>query len=263
MAIVLNAQMDSLSKYSYPIFASHHNNTQLSTGTGFFYKSKGKVYLVSNYHSIIGIDPMKKSINFLTDIIYVRFKLKKKLVDTLVAIDVSERAVGKKNVYSLMDSIDLYRVAVQLPATVEVNYINALVSTEFFNKKPLAVYSYGYPGRDGSSQMQELIRVPVEKFEGVYNNRGYSNYDSAIKKNFPLLPDYDRKVLLSSERFYFFITPLARHGFSGSPVFGKFLVNKKKNTYTYKFIGVIFGQEGNVLQTWAIKAKVAYDYFSK
>src|SRR5688572_5439329 len=72
MAQANNSQF--LSKYSYPIFVV--SNNQQYTGTAFFYRSGDTTYLVSNYHAIKGMSPMKQKISFSSDTLYLKYPVR-------------------------------------------------------------------------------------------------------------------------------------------------------------------------------------------
>ena len=63
-----------LSKYSYPIFAVA--GSRQYTGTAFFYRSGDTSFLVSNYHAIKGMSPLKKAITFNADTLYLKYPVK-------------------------------------------------------------------------------------------------------------------------------------------------------------------------------------------
>ena len=63
-----------LAKYSYPIFAVSGN--QQYTGTAFFYRSGDTSFLVSNYHAIKGMSPLKQAITFNADTLYLKYRVK-------------------------------------------------------------------------------------------------------------------------------------------------------------------------------------------
>src|SRR5436853_233035 len=60
-----------LPRYSYPIFTV--TGHEQHTGTAFFYKSGDTTFLVSNYHAIKGMNPLKQTISFSSDTLYIKF----------------------------------------------------------------------------------------------------------------------------------------------------------------------------------------------
>ena len=89
----LRAQSDdlhSLSKYSYPIFVVI--GKQQFTGTAFFYESNDTTYLVSNYHAIKGMNPLKKVINFKSDSLFLKYPIKNSYATKILSIDISSKA---------------------------------------------------------------------------------------------------------------------------------------------------------------------------
>src|SRR6185436_2772343 len=86
------AQIDNsqvLSKYSYPIFAV--TGGQQYTGTAFFYRSGDTSFLVSNYHAIKGMSPLKKAITFRADTLFLKYTVKNSGEFKVIGIDISEQ----------------------------------------------------------------------------------------------------------------------------------------------------------------------------
>ena len=242
-----------LSKYSYPIFAVANN--QQYTGTAFFYRSGDTTFLVSNYHAIKGMSPLKKAITFSADTLYLKYRVKNSYEVKVMPIDISENITGSTEVFSMVDRIDLLKVPVKIPADADILYINDLVDENYLNEEPEEVVVFGYPTKPGS--------VPAfysrqQRLEGKVNPNGFTDYDASLQLNFPGTSDSARAILTGTSRYYYFIKPYAAQGYSGAPVFGKFRTND--NDVIYRFMGVVFAGQPATRQTWAIKGAVALQY---
>jgi len=256
LPILSPAQMSdsqSLAKYSYPIFAV--TGDQQYTGTAFFYRSGDTTYLVSNYHAIKGMSPLKKSITFNIDTLYLKYPVKNSNEFKVIGIDISEQITGKTEIFSMVNRIDLLKIPVETPADADIFFINDLIDEDYLNKEPEEVFVFGYPTDPGSipafySQQQRL--------EGKVNPNGFTDYDASLRLNFPATSDDARAILGGTSRYYYFIRPYASQGYSGAPVFGKF--RNADNQVIYRFTGVIFAGQPTTRQTWAIKGTVALKY---
>jgi len=107
-----------LSKYSYPIFAVM--GSQQYTGTAFFYRSGDTSFLVSNYHAIKGMSPLKQAITFRADTLYLKYPVRRSLDFKIMAINVAEEITGKTEIFSMIDRIDLLKIPVELPADADM-----------------------------------------------------------------------------------------------------------------------------------------------
>jgi hypothetical protein len=242
-----------LAKYSYPIFAVTGN--QQHTGTAFFYRTDDTTFLVSNYHAIKGMSPLRQAINFNADTLFLKYPVKSSRDLKLMAIDISEETTGKTEVFSMIDRIDLLKIPVELPEDAAVLFINDLIDQDYLSAEPEEVVAFGYPTNPGS--------VPAfysrqQRLEGKVNPNGFIDYDASLKTNFPGTSDSARAILSGTDRYYYFIKPYATQGYSGAPVFGKF--RNVNNQVIYRFIGVIFAGQPTIRQTWAIKGEIALQY---
>lgn len=247
------ADVHSLSKYSYPIFAV--SGKQQYTGTAFFYRSGDTSFLVSNYHAIKGMSPLNKAISFKSDTIFLKYRVKNSHDFKIVPIDVSEDVVGKTEIFSMVDRIDLLKVPVNEPEDADIFFINDLIDPTLADSVPQEVVVFGFPTNPGSippfySRQQRL--------EGKVNPEGFTEYDASIRLNFPGTSDSARAIMSATSRYYYFIRPYAAQGYSGAPVFGKFTT--PDNRTIYRFTGVIFAGQPTTRQTWAIRGAVALQY---
>ena len=242
-----------LSKYSYPIFAVA--GSRQYTGTAFFYKSGDTSYLVSNYHAIKGMSPLKKAITFNADTIYLKYPVRASRDFRIMAINVGEEITGKTEIFSMVDRIDLLKIPVALPADADIQFINDQIDEKYLSAEPEEVVVFGFPTNPGS--------IPAffsrqQRLEGKVNPNGFADYDASLQINFPNTSDSARAIMNRTARYYYFIKPYAAQGYSGAPVFGKF--RNKANEAVYRFTGVIFAGQPTTRQTWAIKGKVALKY---
>jgi len=252
----LQAQMNDsqlLAKYSYPIFAVTGN--EQFTGTAFFYRLGDTSFLVSNYHAIKGMSPLKQAITFSADTLYLKYPVRNSDEFKVIAIDINEQNTGKTEIFSMVNRIDLLKVPVQLPPDADILFINDLIDEDYLNAEPEEVVLFGYPTDPGS--------IPVfysrqQRLEGKVNPSGFSDYDASLRLNFPATSEDARAIMGGTARYYYFFRPYAAQGYSGAPVFGKF--RNADNEVIYRFIGVVFAGQPTIRQTWAIKGAVALQY---
>jgi hypothetical protein len=242
-----------LAKYSYPIFTV--SNNQQFTGTAFFYRTGDTTFLVSNYHAIKGMSPMKKAINFNTDTLYLKYPVRNSHNVKVMPIDISENITGATEIFSMVDRIDLLKVPVTVPSDADVFYINDLIEEDYLDQQPEEVLVFGFPTKPGSvppfySRQQRL--------EGQVNPDGFTDYDASLQLNFPAASDSARAIMSGTSRYYYFIKPYAAQGYSGAPVIGKF--RDADNGFIYRFMGVVFAGQPTTKQTWAIKGHIALQY---
>lgn len=243
-------EIQTLAKYSYPIFVV--SNHQQYTGTGFFYRSGDTSFLVSNYHAIKGMSPLKKTITFSSDTLYLKYRVKDSPDFKVMAIDISEKATGETEIFSMVDRIDLFKIPVTLPEDGSIFFINDLIDEAYFDAVPEQVVAFGFPTDPGS--------VPAfysnqQRLEGNINPQGFTDYDASLRLTYS---DSARAILGGTARYYYFIKPYAAQGYSGAPVFGRF--RTPDNKAVYRFTGVIFAGQPATKQTWAIKGDVALQY---
>ena len=244
---------NSLSKYSYPIFAVSGN--QQFTGTAFFYRSGDTSFLVSNYHAIKGMSPLKKNINFIVDTLYLKYSVKSVGEEKIMPVYIGSEVTGETEIFSMIERIDLLKVPILLPEDADIHFINDLIDPKYFNEEPEEVVIFGFPTDPGYippffSRQQRL--------EGSVNPDGFADYDASIKSSYPNASDSARIILSNTARYYYFIRPYAAQGYSGAPVFGKF--RDRHGKVIYRFTGVVFAGQPLTKQTWAIKGEVAFQY---
>lgn len=246
-------ETNALSKYSYPIFTVV--NKQQTTGTAFFYKSGDTSFLVSNYHAIKGMNPLKQSITFNTDTLYLKYPVKNTYDVKLMSIDISAKFTGETEIFSMVNKIDLLKIPVQLPDDADIFFINELVDENYMSIQPEEIVAFGFPTKQGSIP---AFYSKQQRLEGNINPNGFTDYDASLKLNFPDASDSARAIVASTSRYYYFIKPYAAQGYSGAPVFGKF--RNGENKTIYRFIGVIFAGQPTTQQTWTIKGNIALQY---
>lgn len=257
LALSLTSAADSasdfLSKYSYPLFAVA--NGQQYTGTAFFYRSGDSNFLVSNYHAIKGMSPLKKSVTFRTDTVYLKYQPVNSTKFKLMPVDISEELTGATEIFSMIDRVDLFKIPVEIPEDANFYFINDLIEEDYLEAIPEEVIAFGYPVKPGA--------VPAfysrqQRLEGKINPEGFADYDESLRMTFPPASDSARAILNATSRYYYFIRPYAAAGYSGAPVFGKF--RKSDGQPFFRFIGVIFAGQAATRQTWAIRGSVALQY---
>lgn len=254
--VVATAQMNdnqSLAKYSYPIFAVADN--QQYTGTAFFFRSGDTSFLVSNYHAIKGMSPLKKIITFNVDTLFLKYPVKNSTEFKVMPIDIREETVGKTEIFSMVDRIDLLKISLAVPGDADVHFINELIDEDYLTAEPEEVVVFGYPTEPGTIP---AFHSRQQRLEGRINPNGFDDYDASLRLNFPPSSDNARAILGGTARYYYFIKPYVAQGYSGAPVFGKF--RNANNEVIYRFTGVIFAGQPTTRQTWAIKGAVALKY---
>lgn len=242
-----------LSRYSYPIFTI--SGDQQYTGTAFFYQSGDTTYLVSNYHAIKGMSPLKKTITFISDTLFLKYPVRNSSETKVMPIDISSPVIGETEIFSIVDRIDLLKIPVELPADGDIHVINDLIHPAYLDAVPEELVIFGYP--------TVAADIPVfysqqQRLDGKVNPMGFTEYDASLRINFPGSSDSARAILGGTARYYYFIRPFAAGGYSGAPVFGKFRTADNKTRHY--FIGVVFAGQPLTRQTWAIKGTVAWRY---
>jgi hypothetical protein len=206
-----------LSRYSYPIFTL--SGDQQFTGTAFFYRLGDTTYLVSNYHAIKGMSPLKKTITFISDTLFLKYPVKHSKEVKVMPIDISASVTGETEIFSIVDRIDLLKIPVEIPADGDIHVINELIHPAYLDAVPEEVVIFGYPS--------VAADIPVfysqqQQMQGKVNPLGFTEYDQSLRINFPGSSDSARAILEGTARYYYFIRPYAAQGYSGAPVFGKF-----------------------------------------
>lgn len=242
-----------LSRYSYPIFALYGN--QQFTGTAFFYKAGDTAFLVSNYHAIKGMSPLKQSITFNADTLFLKYPVKNSAETKLLPIDVSENVTGATEIFSMVDRIDLMKIPLTVPDDADIHFINDLIDPGYFDAEPEEVIVFGFPTQAGAIP---AFYSRQQRLAGQVNKQGFADYDASLRVNFPNSSDSARAILGGTSRYYYFIRPYAAQGYSGAPVLGKF--RSAEGQFIYRFMGVIFAGQPLTRQTWAIKGDVALRY---
>ena len=244
---------EELAKYSYPIFVV--TGDQQYTGTAFFFQSGDTSFLVSNYHAIKGMSPLKQAITFTADTLYLKYPVKNSGELKIMPVDVSDEITGETEIFSMVDRIDLLKIPIQLPADADIVFINELVDEDYLDSEPEEILVFGYPTNPGSIPP---FYSKQQRLEGKVNPDGFTDYDASLRLNFPATSDSARVILGGTSRYYYFIKPYAAQGYSGAPVFGKF--RDANNQVVYRFTGVIFAGQPKTRQTWAIRGAVALQY---
>lgn len=240
----ISDKINFLKEFSYHVVLTY-KGMAVSGGTCFFYKRNNDTMLISNYHVLTGYDP--------------RTKKKRFDVDSIILIphdDIGENkfipsmAVDKSLLnLNTIGQLDCIQVKVNWNRQTPINFINRLIDTNYFYKIPSNVYVFGYP-TDSSN-----IFTSVELFQSNFIN----DCTSYLFKKNKLLPIADTKKDVNEAIKYrnknFFLTNnMLRRGFSGSPVFGKFL--NDHNKVVYKYIGIVSEVDSFLNITWIIKPQL-------
>lgn len=176
--------------------------------------------------------------------------------EKIIEIDISENAIGKTEIFYMADRIDLLKIPINKPIDGQINYINDLIDSSYFNQTPERVYILGYPNLTNNATK---FWSKVSEFQGEYNKDGFDEFYAGTMKKFPLFKEKEK--MYSMSRFYYFIKPYIDKGYSGAPVIGQFTLKDK--SVIHKFIGVNFGNEPLSMQTWIIRGDVAFNYLNE
>lgn len=169
-----------LARYSYPIFVVTGNDQH--TGTAFFYRSGDTSFLVSNYHAIKGMSPLKQVIAFRSDTLFLKYPVRHSGEYRVVGIDIGEEVTGKTEIFSMVDRIDLLKIPFDIPGDADIHFINDLIDPAYLNAAPEEVVVFGYPTTEGSIP---AFYSRQQRLEGEVNPNGFADYDAALRVNFP------------------------------------------------------------------------------
>ena len=240
---------EHLKNYSYPVFVFHSVN-QVANGTGFLYKSGNKSYLITNYH-IRGMNPFEQKIFFNADAIYLKYSNAKSLQFETKRIEIVK--TDKIRIFTIDQDLDLFGIELPVLPNASLYFINDFIDKKYFYKKPDSIIVFGYPV---DQSKKDSFNSKINTFKGDYRD-DFNDLEPALKNKYPTEIQYIKKVLPIFRKTYFLSHPMADHGYSGSPVFGKFNIGNKVE---YKFMGVVFGWEGLLQKTWAVQPRAFLDW---
>lgn len=226
-------------------------------GSCFFYKKGAKSYMVSNYHIFSGVNTAEGTQNGVDDTMIVVYSAHEIYKNERFKIPV-HIPIDLRKFYARPD---IYAVEINEPPEAHLSYINQMIDPGYLNRAPSEIYSYGFPAVDQSPHQQKEslftgTYAQVTK-EGLFGNGiGDSGPDSTKNAK---MERYYQLLTLALKRYYFMIPFPVEHGRSGSPIFGKFLENRKTvYKFTGVFVGGVQGKAANV--TLALTASVVMGY---
>lgn len=222
-------------------------NSIVHKGTCFLYKKGKKVFIITNYH-IRGMDPIHRIIKYDADTLYFKYPIINSNHFGVAKLKIDKNGKNSLRLFTMYENLDLYAIELNpIPKNALLYYINQYMDKSFYGKIPDSVFYYGYPivgdiTKDTFDAKQEMTR-------GDYQNN-FDDLATVYKKKYPseLETFYKLKPILKAN--YFLSTPMVWHGYSGAPIFGRFII---KNKIQYKFMGVLFGYQGDLPKTYCIQ----------
>lgn len=236
---------DSLINYSYILNSSGGN------GTCFFYKKNRKIYLITALHCITDFaekvgNHYKSKIQIQSHNGSLNFTITPEL-DNINKVNINE-------------GLDIYVIQIDAPYLInKIYYVNDFIKPNVVNANPSSIICFGYP-RQSSPATPE-----PHSFESRIIST--NEYMKKIKEKFPDIPAKNFEKINNWIREKYFIIKgedsVWYGGYSGSPVFGEFVYNNKRNYY---FLGILTqetsdSKANNLLI--AINLKTVLEYFEK
>lgn len=256
---------DSLMRYTAPV-ESHFQGIYSGCGSIFFYKTGKKKFVVSNRHIFNGrnyfyLDSIQYEYQIDTTIVRCR-KYNSNAMLEYIPMDKYSSDLNKGERFYDSGFIDLYKIEITPPSnTEELNYINALIDTSYFDKIPDSIFCFGFDGNLFDGQSPDWINTKPTLLGGIYISYYEWLSEEERVKNQKVNIAANQRFYNNMNDKYFFISSFGVTGMSGSPVFGKFpIIKNGVQGYVIKFIGVLFGLEKDTHHTWVIKAKSVYNY---
>lgn len=246
---------DQLKRYSYPVYTFTSNVEH--DGTGFLYKSGAKVFIVTNYH-IRGMNPFDAEILYDADTLYLKYQLLNTNEYRIAKVKINSGEHDSIRVFKPHEDLDLYGVELNpIPKNANLNYINDFIDRNYFDKIPDSLIVYGFSTPGGFSADSFYSKQSL--FKGDYQTN-FIDLDSTLRHDYPSQLELIYRAVPMFKENYFLSAPMAEHGYSGSPAFGIF---KTDSNTLYKFMGVIFGSQGQLKKTWGINPKTFVEWATK
>ncbi|MEO6732790.1 MAG: hypothetical protein ABIN01_16325 [Ferruginibacter sp.] len=217
------AQNDTLKKYSYLIIAKT-NGKDMPFGTCFFVRTKNNLFLASADHVILRRDVNGNDYEFHPDSFYVRC-CDNKNKKFCLGIDTKEYKENTPRVPKYMKT-DIFLFKVKAPAGAKIHSIEKLIDySEDYTKKPDSVIVYGYGDDSIEGSLEDNNSATA-----VPNLRVGTIVDE-IKKGIYF------SVYNAVDTTLYSTTSEIVTGYSGSPVFLKYLSAKKKPRIIFGGVG--------------------------
>jgi hypothetical protein len=246
---------NDLKKYSYLLYTLYKDRFT-ANGTAFFFERDQQTFIVTSYHVLSGIGGFDGVKNCNVDNLVVIYPTVSGKTGT-THLDLNQYQGMLSKPKSIVNEIDLFGVSIlNIPANAKIYPINKLIDMTLFNKKPLQVFTFGYPG----SKIKYQDDKSIFKQNPILIRGKFLSYADWLKKRYDL-KKVNTDTLKKMNDKYFFIDTESFGGMSGSPVFGEFLVSQKgKKIKVVRFIGVLLGYEKSTKKTWVTNGKTVYDY---
>ena len=79
------------------------------------------------------MSPLKQAMTFNADTLYLKYRVKNSHDLKVIPIDISEDIIGKTEIFSMVDRIDLLKIPMEIPADADILYINDLIDQDYLN----------------------------------------------------------------------------------------------------------------------------------
>ena len=183
-------QDDTLKKYSYLIKAMIPDSVKVVNGvtyskwmqcTGFLITEKGKIYLVSAAHSLLGVrDGFEPPAKHPT-VFYLFVKKLNSEERVMVEIDLTGR-IPKSDSSYFKTNPDFYCVQLDIPPIYELNTINSFFSKDStdYDKAYIALM-YGYPEKSYVDSCNRVVLKMDNYFTPVHPEDNPTESDAALR----------------------------------------------------------------------------------
>ncbi len=243
--------VQNLAKYSYFCFAI--NKSISYTGTCFLYQKNNQIFVVSNYHVFYAADLLGEKQVMHVDTLRIRYISTKTNKPKFYKI---VNDTDHITFFKHYNSPDLMAKEIKdIPTDMPLNLINDLMEPAYFGRQPDSVMFIGYPAVFTKVTGPEQVEVQRCFLKGDFENCAtkFTNENQEAINNQTSSSAVNRKI--NNSEFEIGIASLP--GFSGSPVFGRFIKDGQEH---YVFIGVVFASNLGNNFSMAIKGKVFYDF---
>ena len=247
---------ESLCEYSY-INALKKDYRICGTGTGFFIKDKGSLFLITNYHSATGFDSIMDTVISNCDSLSLRLVFSTEgSYDSLYFTDLfQERNKGYEYSMKMLFVPDLRVIPVDttlLHINTKIITINDYIDSNYFDRIPDSVIFCGYP-----TKKYHADYALTEYYSGIYLPNKYNIFHIDVLFKYLNFNTPKNELIDRYHNLYFYSTQCGTNntkgGVSGTPVFGLF---KEKYGSVIKFIGLVCAALND--ETVIVKAKYIF-----
>ena len=140
------------------------------------------------------------------------------------------------------ERFDLIGIGTKLLHGNSVSYINDLIDTTYFSRKPDNAFLFGYPTGLIKTDGKVIFSFTQEMLAGKYSDNFTFDFSPRFITARIKTVMSESEILDKLRKTEFTINNIGKPGESGSPVFGKF---KQGDKWVYRFIGMIWGCGNN------------------